>query len=102
MTGAPNEDNNLKEAKEKPISQRNFMINGHNHSSHPITFHKLNQENYLQWSQSIKFFIYGHGKIRYLTRTWEAKNVMFMSWLINFIEPKISKTCMFVSIVKEI
>ena len=33
----------------------------------PITGHKLNGLNYLQWSQSVKMFVCGRGKEDYLT-----------------------------------
>ncbi|RVW34145.1 hypothetical protein CK203_092836 [Vitis vinifera] len=61
-----------------------------------ITGHKLNDHNYLQWSQSVLLFICGKGKDEYLTgeaampettepgfRKWKIENSMIMSWLIN-------------------
>lgn len=33
----------------------------------PITTHKLNGQNYLQWSRSMMMFISGRGKDEYLT-----------------------------------
>ena len=60
-----------------------------------ITSHKLNGQNFLQWSQSVRMFICGSGK-DYLTgeipipknddpgyKKWKAKNHQIMSWLIN-------------------
>ncbi|RVW69325.1 hypothetical protein CK203_054864 [Vitis vinifera] len=115
MTSASNSDNNFNEVEGKPTSHQNFMISGHGHSSQSITSHKLNTETYLQWSQFVKLFIHGHGKIGYLTgaiprpqegavliETWEVENAMTMSWLINSMEPKISKTYMFVPTAREI
>ncbi|KAL3530599.1 hypothetical protein ACH5RR_009921 [Cinchona calisaya] len=62
----------------------------------PITNHKLNGNNYLQWSQSIKMFMCGRGKDEYLTgeivppkaddpnyRAWKVQNNLIMSWLVN-------------------
>lgn len=62
----------------------------------PITGHKLNGNNYLQWSQSIMMYISGKGKDDYLTgeivspqagdphfRLWKTENNMVMSWLVN-------------------
>lgn len=34
-----------------------------------ITTHKLNDLNYLQWSQSVKMFVIGRGKMGYLIGT---------------------------------
>ncbi|GFS41348.1 hypothetical protein Acr_00g0073840 [Actinidia rufa] len=58
----------------------------------PITGHKLNGKNYLQWSQSVLMFISGKGKDDYLTSTdnppsksdpkykqWKSENHMVMS-----------------------
>lgn len=40
----------------------------------PITGHKLNGNNYLQWSQSVLMFISGKGKDEYLTGEKIAPN----------------------------
>ena len=61
-----------------------------------ITSHKLNGQNFLQWSQSVRMFICGTGKEDYLTgeipilknddsgyKKWKAENHQLMSWLIN-------------------
>ena len=37
------------------------------HSSMQITVHRLNGQNYLEWSQSVKFAIDGRGKLGFLT-----------------------------------
>lgn len=57
-----------------------------------ITGHKLDRQNYLQWSQSVMMFICGKGKDDYLTRatiklgeedlnfrSWKFENNMVMS-----------------------
>ncbi|KAK9120587.1 hypothetical protein Syun_018204 [Stephania yunnanensis] len=61
-----------------------------------ITNHKLNGQNYLQWSQSVLMFICGKSKDDLLSesttapkeddpayKSWKANNNMVMSWLIN-------------------
>ena len=58
----------------------------------PITGHKLNGNNYLQWSHSVMMFICGKGKDDYLNgvaaksnktdekfKVWNAENNMVMS-----------------------
>ena len=35
----------------------------------PITGHKLNGQNFIQWAQSVRIFICGKGKEEYLTGT---------------------------------
>ncbi|KAE8732866.1 homogentisate phytyltransferase 1 [Hibiscus syriacus] len=80
-----------------------------------ITSHKLNGNNFLQWSQSVKLFICGHGKFGYLSGTttkpaeedeeserWEAENSMIMSWLINSIDPSVGRTYLFLPIAHDI
>ncbi|KAF7826940.1 Retrovirus-related Pol polyprotein from transposon RE1 [Senna tora] len=61
-----------------------------------ITGHKLNDQNYLQWRQSVFLFVCSKDKDDYLSgvakapsqqdasyRKWWAENNMVMSWLIN-------------------
>ncbi|OIT22055.1 hypothetical protein A4A49_57188 [Nicotiana attenuata] len=36
------------------------------HMSFQLTSHRLNGKNYLEWAQSVKFAIYGRGKLRHL------------------------------------
>ena len=51
---------------------------------------------FLRWSQSVRMYIRGRGKIGYLTgdtkapdlkdatyTTWDAENSMVMAWLVN-------------------
>ena len=67
-----------------------------------ITIRKLNGCNFLQWSQPVKLFIKGKGKLGYLTgankatnpknpayQTWDSENSMVMAWLINSMEAAI-------------
>jgi len=68
----------------------------------PVTNHKLNGLNYLQWSQSVMMFISGKGRDDYLTgaavppaktdkqyKLWRSENNMVMSWLINSMTTEI-------------
>ncbi|RVW90308.1 hypothetical protein CK203_036736 [Vitis vinifera] len=70
----------------------------------PITGHKLNGHNYLQWSQSMMMFICGKSKDDHLTRAvtipkkedptfkvWKSENNMVMSWLINSMTNEIGE-----------
>ncbi|KAE8673438.1 Detected protein of unknown function [Hibiscus syriacus] len=80
-----------------------------------ITSHKLNGNNFLQWSQSVKLFIRGRGKFSYLSGTntkpaeedeeserWEAENSMIMSWLINSMDPSVGRTYLFLPTAHDI
>lgn len=80
-----------------------------------ITSHKLNGNNFLQWSQSVKLFIRGRGKFGYLSSTttkpaeedeeserWEAENSMIMSWLINSMDPSVGRTYLFLTTAHDI
>lgn len=73
-------------------------------SSHTlITTHKLNGNNYIQWSQSVRMFICGKGKDEFLSsqneqpkitdlefQKWKVDN-MVMSWLINSMTNEIGE-----------
>lgn len=85
-------------------------------SSHlPITGHKLNGQNFLQWSQSIMMFICGKGKDDYLTsvasppakgdlkfKEWKTENNMVISWLINSMNNDIGENFLLYETAKEI
>ncbi|XP_073272345.1 uncharacterized protein [Primulina huaijiensis] len=77
--------------------------------SHPvqITTIKLNGDNFLRWSQSVRMYIRGRGKMGYLTgdkkalseddpmyATWDAENSMVMTWLVNSMEEEIGTNYM--------
>ncbi|XP_024031744.1 uncharacterized protein LOC112094601 [Morus notabilis] len=79
------------------------------HDSHfiQITTIRLNGENFLRWSQSVRMYIRRRGKIGYLTGekkeptqedpshpTWDAENSMVMTWLVNSMEEEISSNYM--------
>ncbi|GAV59105.1 UBN2_3 domain-containing protein [Cephalotus follicularis] len=81
----------------------------------PITGHRLNGQNFPQWSQSVMMFISRKGKDDYLTgaaaplpkgdpkfKSWRAKNNMVMSWLINSTDTEIGQNFLFYGSAKEI
>ncbi|GMP80639.1 hypothetical protein CsSME_00035660 [Camellia sinensis var. sinensis] len=81
----------------------------------PITAHKLNGQNYLQWSQSILMFIRGKEKDDYITgasalpettastyKRWIAENNMVMSWLVNSMTTDIGENFLSCDTAKEI
>ncbi|XP_071919974.1 uncharacterized protein [Coffea arabica] len=68
------------------------------------TAYRLNGKNYLKWSQLVRTFLKGKGKLGHLLEiapdsetagfeAWEKENSMIMSWLWNFMIPEISDTC---------
>ncbi|XP_073153944.1 uncharacterized protein [Henckelia pumila] len=80
-----------------------------------ITSHRLNGRNYLQWAQSVKIVICGHGKLGYLTselqppnqtdptyKTWLVENSMVLAWLINSMEPNIIRRYSWFKTAKEV
>lgn len=80
-----------------------------------ITTIRLNGENFLRWSQSVRMYIRGRGKIGYLTGdkkepdpkdanypTWDAENSMVMTWLVNSMEEDISSNYMCYHTAKEL
>ena len=80
--------------------------NSHSHSVQ-ITTIRLNENNFLRWSQSVQMYIKGRGKIGYLTdntkeptkmdhsyATWDVENSMIMAWLVNSMEEEISSNYM--------
>ncbi|KAL5552266.1 hypothetical protein UlMin_002442 [Ulmus minor] len=80
-----------------------------------ITTRLLNESNFLRWSQSVKLFIRGCGKIEYLSgakiasdkkdpayAVWDAENSMIISWLVNPMESDIGQNHMFLPTVKAV
>ena len=80
-----------------------------------ITTIRLNGDNYLRWSQSVRMYIRGRGKIGYLIgdkpapapedptyMTWDAENSMVMTWLVNSMEEDISSNYLCYSTAKEL
>ena len=75
--------------------------------------YRLNGKNYLKWSQFVRTYLKGKGRLSHLIGTgpakndptfeaWDEENSMIMSWLWDSMEPMISDTCMFMSTAKEI
>jgi hypothetical protein len=75
--------------------------------------YRLNGKNYLKWSQLVRTFLKGRGKLSHLLgtgpskddpkfATWDEEDSMVMSWLWNSMLPEISDTCMFLGTAKEI
>ncbi|XP_059665247.1 DNA polymerase I A, chloroplastic/mitochondrial-like isoform X2 [Cornus florida] len=92
-------------------------IHACNSDSHSvqITNIRLNGDNFLRWSQSVRLYIRGQGKIGYLTgdkkapkkedsaySTWDAENSMVMIWLVNSMEEDISCNYMCYPTAKEL
>ncbi|KAL5739459.1 hypothetical protein ACOSQ2_028639 [Xanthoceras sorbifolium] len=81
----------------------------------PITGHKLNGHNYLQWSQSVLMFICSKGRDDYLTgvakspdkenpkfKQWKVENNMVMPWLINSMNNDIGENFLLYDTAEEI
>ena len=75
--------------------------------------YRFNGRNYLKWSQVIRTYLKGKGKISHLLGTrpaktdpkfvaWDEEDSMIVSWLWDSMEPAISDTCMFLNSAKEI
>ena len=85
-------------------------------SSVQIAAEKLNGKNFREWAQTVKLAIGGKSKMEYLTgevkqpettdtkafQRWQSENSMVMSWLINSMQPTISRTFMFLRTAKDI
>ncbi|XP_052625897.1 uncharacterized protein LOC128132928 [Lactuca sativa] len=74
---------------------------------------KLNGRNYIVWSQIVRTFLKGKGKLSHLTgpipreddpsfAAWDVEDSSIMSWLWNSMQPEISGTCMFLTTAKDI
>ncbi|GMP34630.1 hypothetical protein CsSME_00007420 [Camellia sinensis var. sinensis] len=64
--------------------------------------------NYLKWSQFVRTFLKGKGKLSHLLGTgpkpedpkfteWDEEDSMVMFWLWNSMMPEVSNTCMFLT-----
>ncbi|XP_059638929.1 uncharacterized protein LOC132281222 [Cornus florida] len=98
----------------QPTNPATQAPNADSHSVQ-ITNIRFNGDNYLRWSQSVQMYIRGRGKIGYLTGdkkapvsedpmyvTWDAKNSMVMTWLVNSMDEDISSSYMCHSTAKEL
>ena len=74
---------------------------------------RLNGKNYLKWSQIVRTYLKGKGRINHLLKpgpakedptfgAWDEEDSMIMSWLWDSMEPTIIDTCMFLTTTKEI
>ena len=90
-------------------------LGGSDVSFFPIIGHKLNGNNYLQWSQFILMFIGDKDKDDYLTgeivqpksdypkfRTQKIENNMVKSWLINSMTNEVSENFLLYKTAEEI
>ena len=91
---------------------------GHGNDHHPnlcITTVKLDETNYMQWAQSARMYITGLRLISHVNGTvmypseedpkyndWGADNALVMTWLLQSMQPQISKGFLFVKTVKEL
>ena len=99
-------------------SRTNAFIssNGPNSSSVQLSLEKLNEKNFREWAQFVKFIVDDRGKLRYLIgdskelestnvmalQRWRSENSLITSWLINSMKPTIGKTYMFLPTAKEV
>ncbi|XP_052199312.1 uncharacterized protein LOC127806213 [Diospyros lotus] len=83
--------------------------NGELQNMNPL--YQLDGRNYLQWSQIVKTFLKGRGKISHLNgsdpsnedlkfQAWDEEDSMIMSWFWNSMQPEISKYYMFLTTAK--
>jgi len=81
----------------------------------PITGHKLNGPNFIQWERSVCIFLQGKGKERYILgdpkqpekgdpnlQKWQLENSLVMSWLLNTMTNEIGENFMYYDTAKEI
>lgn len=75
--------------------------------------YRLNGKNYLKWSQMVRKFLKGRGKLGHLLGNgpkqgdpkfdaWDEQDSMVMSWLWNSMVLEINDTCMFLNTAKDI
>ncbi|KAF6163998.1 hypothetical protein GIB67_028702, partial [Kingdonia uniflora] len=87
------------------VQSFNFV---HDNPNLKITSQPLDGFNYVRWAQSVKLFVGGRGKIRFLLGTekepaksdlkyakWFSDDSMMRNWLINFMQPTISAGYLF-------
>ena len=116
MTGSLRGDNPKSEISNKTHADQPITVfPGGDNSSPQITAHKRNGKNYLQWSQSIKIVICSRGKFKYITgeakapaptapayKKWFAESSIVHAWLINSMEPMISRRYLFLPTAKDV
>ncbi|KAG8503428.1 hypothetical protein CXB51_001585 [Gossypium anomalum] len=80
-----------------------------------ITYHRLNGNNFLEWSQSVKIFLLGRERWDYVTgeikkpavtdagfAKWMRDNGQVMTWLLNSMTPSISRNFLLYTTAAEI
>lgn len=105
----------ISEVTSSSSSPASSNLGGTDSVSFQITGHKLNGNNYLQWSQSVLMYICGKGKDDYLTgevvppkaedpkyKTWKIENNMVMSWLVNSMTNEIGENFLLYGTAQEI
>ena len=99
----------------KAPSFANTDIQITNSNSIQITNIKLNGDNFSRWSQSVRMYIRGRGKIGYITgevtapatndpnyAVWDAENSMIMTWLVNSMDDEIGPNYLCYPTVKDL
>ena len=99
----------------KAPSSANTDIQITNSNSIQITNIKLNGDNFSRWSQSVRMYIRGRGKIGYITGevtapatndpnyvVWDAENSMIMTWLVNSMDDEIGPNYLCYPTVKDL
>ena len=115
MTGSSSQDDSIATTSDQSHANQSVMTFPNGDNSLQITAHRLNGKNYLQWSQSVNIVICGRGKFEYLTgeanapaatdptyKIWFAENSIMHAWLINSMEPKISRRYLFLKTAKDV
>ena len=92
-------------------------LSGNHNAPHTIqiTSIKLNGDNFVRWSQSVRMYIRGREKTGYITgdtpaplqedpnyAKWDAENSMVMTWLVNSMEEEIGSNYMCYSTAQEL
>ncbi|KAK5784137.1 hypothetical protein PVK06_038657 [Gossypium arboreum] len=80
-----------------------------------ITYHRLNGNNFLEWSQSVKIFLLGRERLDYVTgeikkpavtdagfAKWMRDNGQVMTWLLHSMTPSISRNFLLYTTAAEI
>lgn len=79
------------------------------------SFRLNGRNNYVRWSQFIRTYLKGKGRLSHLFgtgqpakkdssafKTWDEEDSLIMCWLWDSMEPSISDTCMFLTSAKDI
>lgn len=103
------------DSSDVPSNPNHNMAGISDNTTIPITNHKLNGHNNLQWSQSVMMFLCGKGKDVLLSgaskcaakddkgfKVWKSENNMVMSWLITSMNIDIGENFFLYPMAKEI